>query len=102
MRYVKKFGCHYNQSGVLKIEILILLRLAKFQNLGTPPNRWPCIQDTLSSRATLGLWSSALREQRHFAYNSWPYGQIKTLTLYSDPKSGVQASLKYNTSNNTT
>ena len=38
MRYVKKFGCHYNQSGVLKIEILILLRLARFQNLGTPPN----------------------------------------------------------------
>ena len=37
MRYVKKFGCHYNQSGVLKIEILILLRLARFQNLGTPP-----------------------------------------------------------------
>ena len=36
MRYVKKFGCHYNQSGVLKIEILILLRLARFQNLGTP------------------------------------------------------------------
>ena len=41
MRYVKKFGCHYNQSGVLKIEILILLRLARFQNLGTPPNQWP-------------------------------------------------------------
>ena len=38
MRYVKKFGCHYNQSGVLKIEIPILLRLARFQNLGTPPN----------------------------------------------------------------
>ena len=37
MRYVKKFGCHYNQSGVLKIKILILLRLARFQNLGTPP-----------------------------------------------------------------
>ena len=37
MRYVKKCGCHYNQSGVLKIEILILLRLARFQNLGTPP-----------------------------------------------------------------
>ena len=47
MRYVKKFGCHYNQSGLLKIEILILLRLARFQNLGTPPNNnttlvpWP-------------------------------------------------------------
>ena len=39
MRYVKKFGCHYNQSGVLKIGILILLRLARFQNLGTPPNQ---------------------------------------------------------------
>ena len=38
MRYVKKIGCHYNQSGVLKIEILILLRLARFQNLGTPAN----------------------------------------------------------------
>ena len=37
MRYVKKFDCHYNQSGVLKIKILILLRLARFQNLGTPP-----------------------------------------------------------------
>ena len=37
MQYVKKFGCHYDQSGVLKIEILILLRLAKFQNLGSPP-----------------------------------------------------------------
>ena len=35
--YVKKIGCHYNQSGVLKIDILILLRLARFQNLGTPP-----------------------------------------------------------------
>ena len=43
MRYVKKFGCHYNQSGVLKIEILILLRLARFQNSGTPPNRAPTI-----------------------------------------------------------
>ena len=30
MRYVKKIGCHYNQSGVLKIEILILLILARF------------------------------------------------------------------------
>ena len=38
MRYVKQFGCHYNQSGVLKIELLILLRLARFQNLGTPPS----------------------------------------------------------------
>ena len=28
----------YNQSGLLKIEILILLRLARFQNLGTPPS----------------------------------------------------------------
>ena len=37
MPYVKKFGCHYNQSGVLKIDILILLRLERFQNLGTPP-----------------------------------------------------------------
>ena len=36
MRFVKKFGCHYNQSGLLKIETLILLRLARFQNLGTP------------------------------------------------------------------
>ena len=39
MRYVKKFGCHYNQSGVLKIDILILLRLATFQSLGTPPKQ---------------------------------------------------------------
>ena len=31
----------YNQSGVLKIEILILLRLARFQNLGTPPTKTP-------------------------------------------------------------
>ena len=38
MRYVKKIGCHYNQSGVLKIDILNLLRLARFQNLGKPPN----------------------------------------------------------------
>ena len=38
MRYVKKFGCHFNQTGVLKIEILILLRLARFKNLGTPPS----------------------------------------------------------------
>ena len=37
MRFVKNFGCHYNQSGLLKIEILILLRLARFRNLGTPP-----------------------------------------------------------------
>ena len=37
MRYVKKFGCHYNQSGVLKIELLILLRLARFKKLGAPP-----------------------------------------------------------------
>ena len=36
-RFVKNFGCHYNQSGLLKIEIQILLRLAIFQNLGTPP-----------------------------------------------------------------
>ena len=37
MRFVKNVGCYYNQSGLLKIEILILLRLARFQNLGTPP-----------------------------------------------------------------
>ena len=39
VRFVKNFGCHYkyNQSGLLKVEILILLRLARFQNLGAPP-----------------------------------------------------------------
>ena len=36
VQFVTNFGCHYNQSGLLKIEILILLRLARFQNLGTP------------------------------------------------------------------
>ena len=44
MQFVKNFGCHYNQSGLLKIEILILLRLAKFQNLGTPPTALPDMQ----------------------------------------------------------
>ena len=44
MRYVKKFGCHYNQSGVLKIEILILQRLARFQNLGSPPTLYNICQ----------------------------------------------------------
>ena len=39
VRFVKIFGCHYNQSGRLKIEILIVLRLARFQNLGTPPKQ---------------------------------------------------------------
>ena len=38
MRFVKDFGCRYNQSGLLKIEIIILLRLARFQNLETPPS----------------------------------------------------------------
>ena len=51
MRYVKKIGCHYSQSGVLKIEILILLRLARFQNLGTP------LKNTLTSRAQ--AWPSS-------------------------------------------
>ena len=37
MRFVKNVGCYYNQSGLLKIEILILLNLERFQNLGTPP-----------------------------------------------------------------
>ena len=32
VRFFKKFGCPYNQSGLLKIEILLLLRLAKFKN----------------------------------------------------------------------
>ena len=35
--YATILGCHYNLSGLLKIEILILLRLARFRNLGTPP-----------------------------------------------------------------
>ena len=35
MRFVKNVGCHYNQSGLLKIEILILLRLTRFRILGT-------------------------------------------------------------------
>ena len=40
VQFFKNVGCHYyNQRGVLKIEILILLRLARFQNLGTPPIR---------------------------------------------------------------
>ena len=39
VQFFKNFGCHYNQRGLLKIEILILLRLARFQNLGTPPIR---------------------------------------------------------------
>ena len=38
LQFVKNVGCHDNQSGLLKIEILILLRLVRFQNLGTPPN----------------------------------------------------------------
>ena len=46
VRFVKIFGCHYNQSGLLKIEILILLRLARFQNLGTQPTY---VQDTLKT-----------------------------------------------------
>ena len=37
VRFVKIFGCHYNQSCLLKIEIIIFLRLARFQNLGNPP-----------------------------------------------------------------
>ena len=37
VQFFKNFGCQYNQRGLLKIEILILLRLARFQNLGTPP-----------------------------------------------------------------
>ena len=37
MRFVKNVGCYYNQKGLLKIEILILLRFARFQNLGTSP-----------------------------------------------------------------
>ena len=49
MRCVKKFGCHYNQSGVLKIETLILLRLARFQNLGTPP-KGPSTKDVRQMR----------------------------------------------------
>ena len=32
VRFVKIFGYHNNQSDLLKIEILILLRLARFQN----------------------------------------------------------------------
>ena len=28
-----------HETGVLKIELLILLRLARFQNLGTPPSK---------------------------------------------------------------
>ena len=68
MRYVKKIGCHYNQSGVLyarnlciiqsgvlKIEILILLRLARFQNLETPHKSILC-KVPLLARA-LGLYS---------------------------------------------
>ena len=39
VQFFKNFGCRYNQRGLLKIEILILLRLARFQNLGTPPIR---------------------------------------------------------------
>ena len=38
VRFVKNFGCYYNQNGLLKIEILIMLRLARIQNLGAPPN----------------------------------------------------------------
>ena len=37
VRFVRNFDCHYNQNGLLKIEIVILLRLARFKNLGTPP-----------------------------------------------------------------
>ena len=37
VRFVKIYGCQYNQSSLLKIDILILLRLTRFQNLGTPP-----------------------------------------------------------------
>ena len=37
VRFVKIFGCHFNQSGLLKIEIIILLRLARFKIFGTPP-----------------------------------------------------------------
>ena len=37
VRFVNNFVFHYNQSGLLKIEILISLRLARFQNFGTPP-----------------------------------------------------------------
>ena len=36
----------YNHSGLLKMEIQILLRLARFQNLGTPPKVTYCIVDT--------------------------------------------------------
>ena len=38
VRFVKNVGYHYNQSGLLKIEIVILLRVARFQYSGTPPS----------------------------------------------------------------
>ena len=38
VRLVKIYGCDYNQNSLLKIMILILLRLARFENLETSPN----------------------------------------------------------------
>ena len=63
VQFVKFFDYHYNQSGLLKIEILILLRLARFKNLKTPPSNTNsmyyvdrrCKQDNLSSRASKGI-----------------------------------------------
>ena len=75
MQFVTNFGCHYNQSGLLKIEILILLRLARFQNLGTP-----CLLlgRTLYTRYPIvaRAWPSASREQRYLAYKEGPDGGV--------------------------
>ena len=75
VQFVTNFGCHYNQSGLLKIEILILLRLARFQNLGTP-----CLLlgRTLYTRYPIvaRAWPSASREQRYLAYKEGPDGGV--------------------------
>ena len=71
LQFVKNVGCpcHDNQSGLLKIEILILLR---FQNLGTPPDHLMIYHSTIT-------WLTLTRSL------DGSDGQIKILTLYSEP-----------------
>ena len=57
VQFFKIFGCHYNQRGLLKIEILILLRLARFQNSGTPPIR----PSTYKGQPKSATYRSAIR-----------------------------------------